>query len=741
VSFLRLKNKPTVTKVRQIDPSSSTEVWFITASFYDKRYRVIQTQTIGIQGGTGEVVTNDINFPGWLIKSKQTQNVVQGTTNLTTIVLTRNDYDHQGRLLNTYHKINAGTEKTIASLSYNELGQLLTKKLHVTAGNGLQTIDYTYNIRGWLKKINGPDIGAATGDFFGMELLYNEGFPTLNGSPQYNGNISGVKWKNGGYTSIRKGYGFNYDQINRLTTSVYADSNAYSRNTNRYDENITYDKNGNIIKLLRKGQTSTGVFGNLDSLTYRYTGMGNQIKAISDNVVDVVGRGDFFDGIDGNINKEYYYDNNGNMRLDRNKKFKVEYNILNFPMRITDTTNTSLKTEYVYTSGGQKLKERFSTGNKTLLYYGPIIYTLDGTANGIAVQYIITSEGRATYSGGVYTYEYNIKDNLGSTRVSFNVPASSAVIVQQDDYYPFGMQHKPLVISNDNKYLYNGKELQDDMNLIWYDYGTRFYDPQIGRWHSVDPLAEKYRKWSPYNYCVDNPIRFIDPDGMGGDHSPNKETSSDHGMGAFLNGFSKGMDKNFNAAAKFITDPEAIDKFMNTLMNDPGAVFKEMVEGVKEDINKLKSGKADKIGEVAADVFTGFLAGELFGGEAVAASEGVEMSSASRTSTTALTKFYPENNGFLGATENKFLMPGQQISRYGSTTGKYFSPAGTPLQMRALPPGSNTSILNTYQILKPFEVQSGTIAPAFMQTGGGTQYVSPVPSNVLLKHGIISPLK
>ncbi|MBI9039709.1 MAG: hypothetical protein JEY97_16385 [Bacteroidales bacterium] len=139
------------------------------------------------------------------------------------------------------------------------------------------------------------------------------------------------------------------------------------------------------------------------------------------------------------------------------------------------------------------------------------------------LKYILTDEGRVMVNeGNTYDYQYFLKDHLGNTRVTFT---ETGEIIQEDAYYPevypdfnIGrMQMNGLCHETGtdflNKNLYNGKELQDDFGLDWYDYGARFYDPALGRWHVIDNLSENSISITPYHYCINNPIAFIDPNG------------------------------------------------------------------------------------------------------------------------------------------------------------------------------------------------------------------------------------
>jgi RHS repeat-associated protein len=133
-------------------------------------------------------------------------------------------------------------------------------------------------------------------------------------------------------------------------------------------------------------------------------------------------------------------------------------------------------------------------------------------------------------------------DNNNDGMISLNE------IIDTHNYYPFGLEHSNATIS-EYKYKYNGKEYQDELGLNMYDYGARNYDPAIGRWMNIDPLAEENRRWSPYNYCIDNPIRFVDPDGMleteFKDANGNTTKTVDDGSNAVFQETGKGTNKHY----------------------------------------------------------------------------------------------------------------------------------------------------------------------------------------------------
>jgi RHS repeat-associated protein len=206
---------------------------------------------------------------------------------------------------------------------------------------------------------------------------------------------------------------------------------------------------------------------------------------------------------------DYTYDLNGNLTADKNKDISlIKYNYLNLPEKIVNQTDINKTIEYIYSADGQKLMKKSPDNIKTY-YSGSFVYE---TASGATtLKYIIHPEGMITMSS-TPEYQYYLKDHLGNVRMVVN---SSNVTTQITNYYSFGLSSESYASGFDNKYLYNGKELQEDgfnsnSSLGWYDYGARFYDPQIGRWTTPDPL-EQYVCF--YIFNGNNPLNSIDQDG------------------------------------------------------------------------------------------------------------------------------------------------------------------------------------------------------------------------------------
>lgn len=385
--------------------------------------------------------------------------------------------------------LNAGKgDKEVAFYSYDDIGRLVFVKRSGNAG----TVTNEYNIRNWLV--------STSSDRFMESLKYESGSET----PCYNGNISRMQWQNTN-DNVLRGYDFEYDGLNRLTASAYAEGTDMSQNKDRYSEYIPqYSPNGSIERLQRYGKKNNGAFGIIDDLTYQYRG--NQIQSISDKAGSLLydGSFDFKDGA--SESTEYFYNANGALTKDLNKGIsKIEYDVLDNLSSIT--FNNGFKTKYVYDAGGNKLRtihEALTTN--TTDHIGDFIFE-DGKLSKYQFE-----GGYCSFDSNLNpTYHYYEKDHLGSIRMVVN---ENGTIEQVNHYYPFGGVYGDLAYNSElqkNKYI--GKEFDHTSGLDWYDHGARMYDAAKGSWDRMDYFCEKYYPSSPYISCFNNPTRYIDESG------------------------------------------------------------------------------------------------------------------------------------------------------------------------------------------------------------------------------------
>ncbi|WP_159102972.1 DUF6443 domain-containing protein, partial [Flavobacterium sp. B17] len=501
------KTLPTLSLVKNIEDNN----WTKSYMWYDTQGRSVATYSINHLGGYTRT-ESEINFAGWVTQTKVYHKRL--TTDTEKQITQNFEYDDQGRIKKQYHQVGSNPEELLAENTYNELSQLINKK----TGNNLQNIDYTYDIRGNLKKINNP--ANLNGKLFAYEM---KSTAPVTASAKYNGNITEIDWRTS-FDDVLKRYAYQYDGLSRLQKAVYSEPNASVPQNDFYNEELTYDLGGNIQTLQRNTKGYSGMKEQIDNLVYTYDG--NKLQTVVDESANYAGYPD----TSGNV---ISYDDNGNMKNHRDKGIlQIDYNYLNLPKYIKfdnyvtrNGVDVYMNTTYLYRADGVKLKKVYnyfagrnmSNASQTIEYLNGFQYHTTTTGAGTipnGLQFVPTSEGYYDFIKSKYIYSYT--DHLGNVRLSYfrNTTTGSAEVLEENNYYPFGLRHDINILSASNssyKYQYNGKELQTETG--WNDYGARMYMSDIGRWGVIDPLAEQMRRYSPYNYAFNNPVMFIDPDG------------------------------------------------------------------------------------------------------------------------------------------------------------------------------------------------------------------------------------
>ncbi len=507
----------------------------LTYLAYDHKYRPIRINTTNAQGGLTQV-NSKYNFIG---NPTQIQTIHKKTNAATPITTLENfTYNSREYLLKHTHTINGQTEELIASYVYDELGKLIRKDVGNNVNKPLQKIDYKYNVRGWLKQINNPDNldEKNDNDLFGLTINYN----TAQNVPasvkkQYNGNVSSVVWKTR-TDNIKRGYVYNYDDLNRLTEATSLKNNVISAD---FQELVGYNKNGNIIGVERTGGNINGQVVEIDRVSYNYAPNSNKLVSVDDHSNHTEGINDF--NKNGN---DYAYDTFGNLVVDKNRKItNISYNHLNQPVVMTFATGDNIT--FTYDSYGNRIKKTVTQNGVS-----DVIEYIDGYEyKNNQLKYIATNEGFIKFENNQYHYVYQHKDQIGNVRLTYQDSNKNGIIenteiLNESNYYPFGLKHghyNQLANNFSNSLVpnagFNGQAHLVDLeaNLSLMDF--RMYDGALGRFLGVDLLADWFTNQSPYHFGYNNPISFIDPTGLHNDPARPNVTSGSWGELVEIDGY------------------------------------------------------------------------------------------------------------------------------------------------------------------------------------------------------------
>ena len=509
----------------------------ITVYYYDEYGNPVQTRTRHVSGDY-EMTYAQCDLSGNILESYTEHLDSRGRLSVSESV--ENTYDRSGRLTRTDYAVNDSLS-TDWRYEYDELGRISGKSID----GGLTHAKYRYNLQGWITRIEDVDF---------VQNLYYESFMGNYGKVRYNGNISAMNWTYRTDTdTIVNGYRFTYDAYDRLASAYSVTGSDFS--SGRYHVEYEYDKHGNMVNLYRNG----GRGGMIDEMNWFYEG--NRVVEITD-MVGEQGRYDMKEYRDYNHNGlDYFYDSNGNMTADLDRDIvAIRYNLLNQPDTV-QFRNGSAIVNY-YTADGKRTGSKYLTPLTTVVI--PAGQTFGSTSGTAAMSSHVTARrGSLEYAGADFEsdtlirihngdgyldcseqdFRYFVRDYQGNIRTVYGSavaklipveppfsltnrgaiggdkppirpkPIEHTVTYQRMQYYPFGLPYEAHYQPEEQPYKYGGKEFIELHGYDSYDFDARMYYPAFCRFMTMDPLCEKYYSISPYAYCNNNPVNYVDPDG------------------------------------------------------------------------------------------------------------------------------------------------------------------------------------------------------------------------------------